>query len=429
MRIKTLVKMLWQSGLVVIAAGVVGLMLLAGAFLLPTERIRTHVENSIGILTQETDYFSVTKSILGSRLDNYTDALYLNQALIGRKDIGLREGILGGNIYLVEGDLSPVNNLSEVLKHPENATIVSTYSRFFNGYEVAVKVMLLFTDYSGIRQFNLLLEFFLLLFLCYLMFKRNLTDYILPVIIALMFINPLTVALNMVFSGFYYCMIIPCIIILSYNEKLVASGKYWVFFEIVGACSFYFNMNYFQLVTFGVPLIFYFLINGFPKRTQNLLKTVALFFSAWFIGYAGMMVFKWVVYAIAIKPDIFSEMFNAIMFRFSTNDGTGDISRLKAIETNIWVATRDLWWYLIEAAFVLSLFVKYFAKRKGALHISASDAVFMIIMALLPLARYFIYANHVYLHAWVTYRILLLPVITFNVLIVKVKKDNELVKC
>ena len=42
---------------------------------------------------------------------------------------------------------------------------------------------------------------------------------------------------------------------------------------------------------------------------------------------------------------------------------------------------------------------------------------------------YFIYANHVYIHAWVTYRILILPVITFNILIVKVKKENELVQC
>ena len=84
MKIKTLVKMLWQSGLVVIAAGVVGLMLLAGAFLLPTERIRANVENSIGTFAWESDYFSVTRSIPGSQLDNYTDALYLNQALIGR---------------------------------------------------------------------------------------------------------------------------------------------------------------------------------------------------------------------------------------------------------------------------------------------------------------------------------------------------------
>lgn len=429
MKIKTLCKMLWQSGIVVIAAGVVGLMLLAGAFLLPTERIRANVENSIGTFTWESDYFSVTRSIPGSQLDNYTDALYLNQALIGRKDIGLRESILGGNRYQVEGDLSPVNNLLEVLNHPENATIVSTHSRFFNGYEVAVKAMLLFTDYSGIRQFNLLLEFFLLFFLCHLMLKRNLTDYILPVIIALMFINPLTVALNMAFSGFYYCMIIPCIIILSYNEKLVASGKYWIFFEIVGACSFYFNMNYFQLVTFGVPLIFYFLINGFPKRIPNLLKTVALFFSAWFIGYAGMMVFKWVVYAIAIKPDIFSEMFNTIVSRFSANNGTEDISRFEAVGANISIAIGDLWWNLIEIGFVLFCFVKLFAKRKGSFQISASNLTFMLIMLLLPLARYSIYANHVYIHSWVTYRILLLTVMTFNVLIVKVKKDNELVKC
>lgn len=429
MKMKTLGRMLCQAGLVVIITGVIGFMLLVGAFLLPTERICANVENSIGILTQETDYFSVTRSIPGSKLDNYTEALYLNQAMIGHKDIGLLESVLGGNCYRVEGDLSPVNNLSEVLKHSENATIVSTYNRFFNGYEVAVKAMLMITDYSGIRQFNLLLEFFLSLFLCYLMFKRNLTDYILPVIIALVFINPLTIALNMAFSGFYYCMIIPCIIILSYNKKLVESGKYWVFFEIIGACSFYFNMNYFQLVTFGVPLIFYFLINGFPQRIQNLLKTVALFFSAWFIGYAGMMVFKWVIYAIAIEPDIFSAMFDTIAVRLSTNAGTGDISRFKAIWTNIQIAKYDLRWNLIEAAFVLSLFVKHFAKRKVALHISASDVAFMIIMALLPLVRCFIYANHVYIHAWATYRIFILPVMAFNILIVKVKKENELVKC
>ena len=142
-----------------------------------------------------------------------------------------------------------------------------------------------------------------------------------------------------------------------------------------------------------------------------------------------MMVFKWVVYAIAIKPDIFSEMFNAIVLRFSANNGTEDISRFEAVGANISIAIGDLWWNLIEIGFVLFCFVKLFAKRKGSLHISVADAVFMIIMAFLPIARYFIYANHVFIHSWVTYRILLLTVMTFNVLIVKVKKDNELVKC
>lgn len=43
------------------------------------------------------------------------------------------------------------------------------------------------------------------------------------------------------------------------------------------------------------------------------------------------------------------------------------------------------------------------------------EATFVLFMLLLPLSRYFIYANHVIIHNWVTYHILEMSIFAFNV--------------
>ena len=53
-------------------------------------------------------------------------------------------------------------------------------------------------------------------------------------------------------------------------------------------------------------------------------------------------------------------------------------------------------------------------RKKEKYAFSVSGALLLLIMILLPLARYFILSNHVLIHGWTTYRLLLIPVLAFN---------------
>ena len=407
-----------------VLAGILGTTLMLFAFSLPTQRIHRNVRRSLPILTQETDYFSVTPRVHASRMDNYTEAIYLNQALVGKKDAGLWESALGGFQYRGDESMLPVENLNKTFFSPESVSLQKASYRFFNGYEVVLKPLLLFLDYSSIRQLNLTVGFMLLVLLCFLMLKRGLKAYILPVLISFWFINPVSVFLCLTFVGFYYCMIIPCILMLAANRRLNGL-RLVLFFDLIGACAFFFNMNYFQLVTFAFPLAFYFMLNGVPSDVWRMMRITLALFVSWFVGYAGMMLFKWILYATVIDSAIFADMLERVLLRTSCMAFEHSISHTAAVLTNLKVGLKSNdWWIALEASFILCIIAKNMKVRIRP-KINLADTMLFLMMLMLAISRFVIFANHVYVHSWVTYRILLVPILFFNILIVRVWQKHE----
>lgn len=409
-----------QIALIPVVCGIAGLLLLAAAFLLPTERIASNVRKSVPVLTQETDYFSVTPTVEGTRLDNFTEAIYLNEALVSTKDAGLIQCILSGYQFNPADSTGlQVEKLSKVMAEPEGNRLSAESKRFFNGYETVVKPLLMLTDYSGIRQINLFAGLFLTLWLLYLMMKRGLRAYILPVILSLLFLRPLTLMLNMTFFGFYVCMLVPCILILLSKEEMLRK-RAWLLFGMTGAVTYYFNMNYIQLLSFGVPMIFYFLAAGVPEKPFALLKTAAYLFAAWLAGCVGMMVFKWVAYALLIDSNIFSQMKDYFLMRTDVDKG----SRLSAVRANLETAFSSTWWNIAEIIFVAATVANRIRHRKKP-DFSAPEIILMAVMAALPVGRCLILSNHVINHYWVTYRLMMIPVLAFNIFITKTGQKEK----
>ena len=405
----------------------VGIALLAGAFLLPLNPIRHHVQKSSHQLVQETDYFSVTPSDRMSRLDNYSDAVYLNQALVGVDSLSLRECVLKGYVYSVPDSvwLGETWGLAQVLDPDTPVEIIDARGRFFNGYMAVVKAFLVVTDYSGIREFNILAEILLLFLLCYFMQKRRLGGYILPVVLALLMLRPISMACCMAYAGFYYCSVIPSIIILAAHEKLKKGIWYILFFELIGCWTFYFNMNYFQLITYCLPLVFVLLLDGIPEKASSVFWKGAVLFFAWCFGYYGMMLAKWVAaFLILHQSDLFSAMISQALMRTSTGVSSEQITRLSAMSINFLKAFSDLWWDLAELAFVVCMLV-IIGKRKAWNKLSGGMILFFVAMLLLPLVRYLIFANHVYVHYEVMHRLMMIPILALNVLLVYIVTDNR----
>jgi hypothetical protein len=400
-----------QIVLIPVACGIVGMILLMLSFLLPTDAIREHVEASVDQLYDEGVYHSITPKLSGTQLDNYTEALYLNQALVSTKDATLMDCVLEGYQFepLSTGEYQdPIIKLKSVVEDSESAVLTPENKRFFNGYIIVMKILLQLTHYSGIRQINLYVGLFLLLMLLWRMLKRNLKQYVIAVILSLLLIHPVTMALNMASFGFFVCMLVPCILML-WMKKGALEKQAWLLFGITGAATYFFNMNYIQLLSFGVPLIFYFLITGVPGKPLKFLGKLAEVFLAWMAGLIGMMVFKWVVYAILKDPKVFSEMLDQFFFRAGLSEGT----RFDAIMRNVDIAFENKWWNLLEILFIVYTFIKKIRKKEKFIF-SFSEALLLLVMILLPIGRYFILSNHVLIHAWTTYRLLMIPMLAFN---------------
>jgi len=406
--------------LIIVAAGIIGTMVLTIAFALPTERIQDHVHNATKTFEQEKTYFSITSGVEGTQIDNYTEAIYLNQAMVSGDPF--KCAISGYTFQIPDKKLNPVENLNAVIEKPFEAVLDQTCVRFFNGYEIVIKPLLMLTKYGQIRQINLYAVFALFMLLCYLMLKNNLGIYIVPFTLAFLYINPVTISVTLTFVFFYYCSIIPCIIILLFNDYLKRGYRYYFFFEVVGVCAFYFNMNYFQLITFGFPLTFYYLINGLPLKWTDVITKSLSFLGVWFLGYVGIMLFKWILYAALYDHDFFAKMFAHAQQRLSDHQGDVSFSRWQAVNRNMKYVIMNWSWLIMEIVFtIICVYNWYKEKAYNIIHRNKlkAEVAFVFFMILLPLLRYFIYANHVMIHHWVTYRIFSISILVFNVFLVK----------
>lgn len=398
----------------------IALLLMCMAFSIPVERISNNVAKSATILTNEGQYYSPIPFVQGTQLDNYTETVYLNEALIGPRQMGILKGALSGARYIANEDDDSAVNLADVVNNKENIQIQGTSRRFWNGYIIPLKILLLITDYSGIRELNTILQISLIVILIYLLQKKRLAYCIAPVTLAFLFVKPFIIAFSMTLAGFLYCTVIPCIFMLLFNDAIQKKNFYYLFFEMVGICTFFFNMNYCQLVTFAAPLLLYFLMNGIDKNCFK--KSLALFV-AWFFGYAGMMIGKWALYTCFIDNSIIREVTDSMLFRMGAGN-VDDFTRLDAILINIGRAFGDIWWLIFEFAFICFCIFRI-RKNKNMIRPSKVEIGFFAFLCILPIIRYLIFANHVYVHNFITYRLMVIAVLSVNVFLARRIQSDE----
>ena len=401
-------KRIGQLILVPVVISLIVFSLLALSYLLPTEGMKEHTKAAFPIFDKE-GYYYPQDGPKGTVRDNFIDAMYMNQAIVGAGDADLFGCVMSAYDWCWKDRAAQVENLEMAVKEPESVKLAITEDRFFNGHVIFVKLLLLLFDYNGIRVFNLTLIGLLTALLCWLMYRRGLGKYIPAVLVSIWFLRPVTVGLNMAFTGIYLCAVIPCIWMLAVRKETLE--KYaWLFFVSAGSVMFCFNMNYFQLIGFGMMFLLVLLITGLPEKPGVLFRKLADLFIAWMIGYAGTMLLKWTLYQIFVDPT----MFEAMIRHFLGRSDVDQSSRLGAVWFNTKIAFGSLWFWIPE---VLFLAWTLWRRKKVGLKLfsfTPSEILLLAAMLLLPVGRLAILANHSYVHAWFTYRVLMLPVLACN---------------
>ena len=405
------VKILKRAGSLVLVPIVICLIvfgLMALSYLLPTGGMKEKTKAAFTIFDKE-GYYYPTDGPKGTVRDNFIDALYMNQATVNVDNADLLGCVMNGYDWSWQDPARPIENLEAAVSEPESVTLVNTEHRFVNGHVVLVKLLLLVLNYAGIRIFGICLCVLLTALLGWLMYKRGFGRYILPLLLSVWFLRPVTMGMNIAFTIMYACAIIPCILLFTVKKETLEK-RAWLFFSLAGAAMFCFNMNYFQLIGFGMLFILYLLIVGFPEKPGKMFRKILDFFIAWMAGYAGAMVFKWAIYALSTDGAMFSEMFRHMMMRSAEDES----SRLGAVWFNTKIAFGSIWFLIPE---VLFLAWTLFRRKKAGLKLftfTPSGLLLLAAMILLPVGRLAILANHSYVHAWFTYRVLMLPVLAVN---------------
>ena len=406
--------------LILITGIVAGTLLLMGSFLLPAEVIEKNIKKSDNIFVNESTYETVFPDYASTQIDNFTDSLMLqNASYIGDESIVDKSM----NIYRYLNDSDARISLLFQLRHKN--VEVSSYDRYWHGYLVILKPMLMILNYNDLRILNSTLQIMLVITVVYLLVKNNEAKYLLSYIPSLIIISPATIAKSLQLSVVFYIFNISMIIMLLYNNKLIKKNRYIYFFFIVGMVTSYFDLLTYPLVTLCMPLILYLILN--PMKFSKGIKNIIGLSIIWVIGYAGMWIGKLAVGSILLNRNLFTVALISVNVRTSLEVLGEKITIMSVLKANIEnilikpyiLLTQLSVVYVIERLITNKLI---FIKNK------LKDYLPLLFISLIPFVWYIILSNHSYVHSWFTYRNLMITIFALLSLLISAleKVDNKL---
>lgn len=402
-----------------------GTLLLLGVYSLPTERMRENVARSSSIFDYEGTYPQMVNGYKYMQLDNYTDSIMLGAAIYDSPASIVDKAM---NNYHMDSDALPsilaMTNYANKVENFNYYTVA--YGRYWHGYLVFLKPLLLLFDYADIRIFNFFLQWLLLFINISLFYKNGIEKYLPAFAAAILVLNPLTTALSLQFSSIYYIVQLSSMFMLQYFHKKqsVETKVIGNLFFLSGVMSSYFDFLTYPLTSFGILITLCFILNSIRERKREL-HLFCRYLTLWGFGYFGMWMGKWFVGGILLNKNLFADAFKQALFRASSNStGIGDYTRISVLFDNIKVLMK--WPFVVMASvIIIYLLLEMRHMKSGIKNIyrnSASTIAGYSATATLPILWFLLLANHSKEHYWFTYRELSISVFAALSLFIYIKE-------
>lgn len=370
--------------------------MLALVFLLPVQGMKDNVQRSIEIYDYEGVYPQMMWGYKMSQLDNCTDATMILSAIFPGSGNVINDAMRISRIEY-HNQAHQVDSLTDYANDVPGETYTISYPRYWHGYLIILKPLLLLFDVADIRIGSMFLLFLALACIILQMQKKGLANYILPFGISVLLMNPITIPLSFQFSAVSYIMLLSVWIALSRNEW--EFEKLFFFFVMIGIATAYFDFLTFPIVGLYFPVIF---ILMQEKSWKKAMKIVLLCSVAWIIGYVGMWSGKWLVGSILTKEDLFANAFARAGQYTSMEHGDGKINILQVIWKNMRVLVR---WPIVIIGMGIALWLgKNLLKAKKEHNLTVKWLLPFSLVAFAPIVWYIAAGTHSYIHYWFTYR-------------------------
>lgn len=410
-------KFLVTEFIIVVICVFCGTVALFGAYSLPLQRIQDNVTQSVDTFLKEGSYPRFSSENLDSQLDNWTDAIMILVSAGGDSNNIVRSAML--NIYpMVEG-LDPVESLVEIYGGAAKSHYTNVeYGRYWHGYVVFLKPLLLFFNYDDIRYLIMILHVTLLALIFTLLGKRRQSLYAIPLVLAYLFCNPLALMQSMQFSTITLLALIQLVFFLLLRNKY---EKYpvavVVHFTVFGCLTSYIDLLTFPLVALFIPLAYFVCTTNTARSFRSCLLQPFLYTICWGIGYGGMWMSKWFIGTLLTGKNIVANALEQAAYRTSYAVSSGAVGQdiqftfLDMIETICGVPNHIfLVVFLISILLFLSSICVLTISKKfnpiSCLRFRQSYYLFLCLfgIALSPFFWYALLSEHSYWHAFFTYR-------------------------
>lgn len=383
---------------------------------LPDGRIKNNIKNSIPLLESEGDYPIIGGEQKIYQLDNYTDCYMLNiiysvdntnPFLAALKSVYFSKNLPGNNQNL---KIKLLKSLVENNKFGNKL-----YPRYWHGYMVYIRPLLMISTYSDIRKLYQLVFFILIAIITSLLYKKISIAVSVAFTISLALINFIIIPFSLQFSSVFFVAFIFMIVFLLFSN--INFEKSIIIFFIIGAFTSFVDFLTTPLVTFGLPAITLILIRNHNQQKSILQDELLFLFLigiSWCFGYTILWSTKWLLASIVLQENILVDGSQAVLARAGgviptwLNDGTPLI--FHALKSNWYYLTnhskpiRWIFLYLIPGIFLIIFIIGHRKYNEFKL------PFLLLIIAIMPYFWFIIASNHSAIHGWFTYRIQVISV-------------------
>ena len=379
-----------------------GYLLLVLVYCIPTKKMEINLKESAAIFVEEGTYPQKINSYIDSRLDNWTDSLMLLTAVREDSEPAYISAALNSRNLI--SDKNPCESLIQIYaeKNTDNLKSVK-YGRYWHGYLVFLKPLLLFFDYGEIRYINMFVQMLLFAFAAVLLSKKERGLYILPLALSWLFLNPLSTMLSIQFSIVTSIVFSQIIVMLIFEDKYYKKPFLVVMnFFALGCIVNYFDLLTYPLVALGIPLAYWFNACELKKRSNiiSVFGNIAKYCVAWVCGYGGMWIGKWLLGSIVTGENILSDAMNQVAVRTDNTVAQEEFS-FTELMGRLFYASNKL--VICFAIFAIVLLVIY-GMFKKKIKISLNSFVVCSIIGAMPFVWYAVLGNHSWIHFWFAYR-------------------------
>lgn len=381
---------------------------------IPNHAIQKNMEES-ALSYMHKDAFSVTDGQkLCSASDNYADVILLGISW----NMGTGNPVTSSiNTQYYDGNTYGENyGLYATVKEGEIPN--TDYTRYWHGMAIFVRLFHLFTDADGIKIIGFVAICGLLVLNLFLLFKRKHYGIAAAFLISFCLVQFWHLHLSLEYQPAFLLSLVLCPIFLQTERK--GNGGLILLSVVSGTAIAFFDFLTTETVTVLLPLMLVISVRAKENRFGTLRENVPMLVKCgmgWFLSYSGTFLIKWSAASLIMDQNVFQSAVFSAAERFG-----GAVQAQMEQPTNIFSsvlanlampfgnATRTASASALvgTAVFCLLVFSVWYIFRHGAA-IRRDAVVCLFLLGAVVFVRFFVLYNHSFVHAFFTYRALVVP--------------------
>lgn len=399
--------------------------LLVLAAILPNEQVKENCKKALESYKPLNNiYPEIIKRRKNTALDNYADSVALSIIYSLEKDRPLSSALEAK--YHNDTETLMTNNFRELLNG--EAEPETDYVRYWHGYIVILKPLLMIFQIEQIEYLNLLI--IAILFIC---LNIQLWKIDKSAVIALI-LGSLSITLFVVPFCFEYTWNFIIAFLISNICLKIDNGDNKKIYHILfftGLITCFFDFLTTELLTVLLPLLCIIIKRKKENSLQNSKQIYAFIIKSiliWLIAYGVMYLTKWILASIVLKEDFITSAIKKAGERMSNTVNTTKINWLDAIENNIsilypiiLVKQKYIFYILIPISIIIMLMINKYRRKDN------SYLYYILILGIIPYVRYIALQNHSWCHYFFTFRSQLISVMSYLLILFYTLKRKRLV--